>query len=109
MRILLQPPKPDSPTFEVDFQIQHAIVALHVSQVSIRGAGRFGDGEAAIILQRDLDLEAAVEALRLTGIHATIVDDATAKAAARRKIAPLPSAGDFRPAWPPFEWPGSQN
>ena len=29
MRILLQPPRPDAPSFEVDFEIQKALVALH--------------------------------------------------------------------------------
>ena len=71
MKILLDPPKSDSPTFEVDHQIQHAIAALHGYLIRIRGAGRFADGTAAIILAREGDADIAVAALRHVGIHAT--------------------------------------
>ena len=57
MRILLQPPRPDAPSFEVDFEIQKALVALHGYSIKIRGAGRFGDGAAAIVLQRETDAD----------------------------------------------------
>jgi hypothetical protein len=72
MRILLQPPRPDAPSFEVDFEIQKALVALHGYSIGIRGAGRFGDGAAAIVLQRDTDLTRALTALRKAGIRASM-------------------------------------
>ena len=71
MRILLQPPRADAPSFEVDFEIQKALVALHGYSIRIRGAGRFGDGAAAIVLQRDSDADRALSALRDAGIIAT--------------------------------------
>jgi hypothetical protein len=72
MRILLQPPRPDAPSFEVDFEIQKALVALHSYSIRIRGAGRFGDGAAAIVLQRETDADRALSALRDAGIRATM-------------------------------------
>ena len=44
-------PQPQLPAmtnwrFEVDFEIQRALVALHGYSIKIRGAGRFGDGAA---------------------------------------------------------------
>ena len=57
MKILFRPPKSDSPTFEVDHQIQNAIAALHGYLIRIRGAGRFADGTAAIILAREGDAD----------------------------------------------------
>ncbi len=70
MTLLLQPPKPDSPSFEVDHQIQTAIAALRGYLIRIRAAGRFGDGTACILLARDSDAEIAVAALEHIGIHA---------------------------------------
>ena len=69
MQIILEPPKPEAPSFEVDFQIQQAIVALRRSSITIRGAGRFGEGLSAIVLQRDADVSAALTALKLAGIR----------------------------------------
>jgi hypothetical protein len=39
MTILLDSPKPDSPSFEGDHQIAVALAALHDSYVKTRGAG----------------------------------------------------------------------
>jgi hypothetical protein len=75
MKILLDPPKPDSPTFEVDHQIAMALAALHESFIRIRGAGRFGDQTATIVLQRDGDAEVALAALNSVGIHASVAAD----------------------------------
>ena len=72
MRILLQPPRPDALSFEVDFEIQKALVALHGYSIKIRGAGRFGDGAAAIVLQRENDAGAALAALKQAGIRASM-------------------------------------
>jgi hypothetical protein len=72
MTILLDPPKPDSPTFEVDHQIAVALAALHASLVKIRGAGRFGDQIATIVLQRDEDADVALAALSSVGIHGAL-------------------------------------
>ena len=69
MQIFLQPPNPEALSFEVDFQIQQAIVALRGSSVVIRGAGRFGGGQSAIILQRDTDVSRALAALQMAGIR----------------------------------------
>jgi hypothetical protein len=69
MQIFLQPPNPQALSFEVDFQIQKAIVALRRSSITIRGAGRFGDGLSAIVIQRDLDVSNAMAALELAGIR----------------------------------------
>jgi hypothetical protein len=75
MTILLDPPKPDSPTFEVDHQIVVALAALHDSLIGIRGAGRFGKSTASILLERDRDTDKAVAALNRVGIHVTIRTD----------------------------------
>ena len=74
MRILLDPPRPDARTFEVDHQIQTALVALHHSFIRIRGAGRFGDDGAAIVLERDTDADTALTALSRAGIRASVKD-----------------------------------
>ena len=71
MRILLHPPTPDAPSFEVDFEIQKALVALHQHSIKIRGAGRFGDGAAAIVLQRENEAGRALAALNSAGIRAS--------------------------------------
>lgn len=71
MKLLLQPPKFDSPSFEIDHQIQIAVAALQGYLIRIRGAGRFADGAAAILLARDSDADIAVAALRHVGICAT--------------------------------------
>jgi hypothetical protein len=63
MEIFLQPPSSEALSFEVDFQIQQAIVALRQSSLAIHGAGRFGDGRAAIVLKHDADVPAALGAL----------------------------------------------
>jgi len=76
MKILLDPPKPDSPTFEVDHQIAVALAALHNSLIRIRGAGRFGDQTAIIVLQREGDADLALAALGRVGIRAAIPADA---------------------------------
>ncbi len=62
MEIFLQPPNPEALSFEVDFQIQQAIVALRHSSIQIHGAGRFGDGQAAID-KHDADVPVALGAL----------------------------------------------
>jgi hypothetical protein len=72
MRILLDPPKPDSPTFEIDHQIAVALAALHGSLIKIRGAGRFGNYSASILLERDGDADPALTALKRVGIRAAI-------------------------------------
>ena len=72
MRILLQPPRPDAPSFEVDFEIQKALVALHGYSIKIRGAGRFGNYSASILLERDGDADSALTALKRVGIRAAI-------------------------------------
>ena len=71
MRLLLQPPTPNPPSYEVDHQIQTAIAALHGYLIRIRGAGRFADGSAAILLARESDADIARAALRHVGIRAT--------------------------------------
>ena len=63
MEIFLQPPNPEALSFEVDFQIQQAIVALRRSSIAIHGAGRFGDGRSAIVLKHDADVPIALGAL----------------------------------------------
>lgn len=73
MRILPDPPRPDARTFEVDHQIQTALAALHHSLIRIRGAGRFGDDGAAIVLERERDTETALAALNRVGIRASVV------------------------------------
>ncbi len=69
MQIFLQPPNPEAPSFEVDFQIQQAIAALRRSCIVIQGAGRFGDGRSAITLQRDTDLTTVQAVLELARIR----------------------------------------
>src|ERR1017187_9156412 len=64
MTILLEPPKPDSPTFEVDHQIAVALATLHKSFIRIRGAGRFGNQSATILLERDGDADTLRRPLR---------------------------------------------
>ena len=73
MQILLQPPRLGAPSFEVDFEIQKALVALHGYSIKIGGAGRFGDGSAAIVLQRDNDAARALAALKEAGIRASSI------------------------------------
>jgi len=73
MKILLHPPRPDARTFEVDHQIQTALVALHHSLIRIHGAGRFGDDSAAIVLERDTDADLALAALNRAGIRASVI------------------------------------
>jgi len=72
MTILLDPPRPDSPSFEIDHQIVVALVALHKSLVKIRGAGRFGSSPATVVLQRAADKQIALKALEEAGIRARI-------------------------------------
>ena len=69
MQIFLQPPNPEALSFEVDFQMQQAIVALRRSAIRIHGAGRFGDGSSAIILKRDADGPTALTALEQAGLR----------------------------------------
>jgi len=69
MQIFLRPPNPEALSFEVDFQIQQAIVALRRSSIMIHGAGRFGDGSSAIILKRDADGPTALTALGRAGLR----------------------------------------
>jgi hypothetical protein len=69
MEIFLEPPNPEALSFEVDFQIQQAIVALRRSSVAIYGATRFGDGLSAIVLKRDADVSAALAALERAHIR----------------------------------------
>lgn len=68
MQIFLRPPNPEALSFEVDFQIQQAIVALRRSSIMIHGAGRFSDGSSAIILKRDADGPTALTALGQAGL-----------------------------------------
>jgi hypothetical protein len=72
MTILLDPPKPDSPSFEIDHQIAISLAALHRNQIKIRGVGRFGRNQATVLLQRDDDGAKALLALSDAGIHAVI-------------------------------------
>jgi hypothetical protein len=72
MTILLDPPRPDSPSFEIDHQIAVALAALHKSFVKIRGAGRFGMSRATVLMQRDADRQIALKALEQAGIRAKI-------------------------------------
>lgn len=67
--IRLTPPKPDSPTFEVDHQIALALVTLHDAQIRVRGAGRFGRETATILLARNADSDRALEELQKKGIE----------------------------------------
>jgi hypothetical protein len=69
MEIFLQPPNPEALSFEVDFQILQAIVALRESSIMILGASRLDDGLSAIVLQRDTDLSTALQALQSAGIR----------------------------------------
>lgn len=72
MTILLDPPRPDSPSFEIDHQIVVALATLHESLVKIRGAGRSGSSPAMLVLQRDADQQIALKALEEAGIRAKI-------------------------------------
>jgi len=72
MIILIDPPKPDSPSFEIDHQIAMCLAALYQRKIKIRGAGRFGHSYASVLLQRDVDGEEALHALSDAGIHAII-------------------------------------
>ncbi|HLX37465.1 MAG TPA: hypothetical protein VKR29_06665 [Candidatus Binataceae bacterium] len=76
MTILLDPPKPDSPSFEIDHQIAISLAALHRYQIKIRGVGRFGRNHATVLLQRDDDCDKALHALEDVGIHAVIEAEA---------------------------------
>jgi hypothetical protein len=67
MEIFLQPPNPEALSFEVDFQIQQAIVALRQSSVAIHGASRLG--RSAILLTRDSDVSTAMGALERAHIR----------------------------------------
>ena len=72
MTILLDPPKPDSPSFEIDHQIALSLAALHRWQIKIRGVGRFRRDRATVLLQRESDGERAIRALSSAGIHAVV-------------------------------------
>jgi hypothetical protein len=76
MIILLDPPKPDSPSFEIDHQIVISLAALHRSQIKIRGVGRFGRDRASVLLLREDDCEKALHALSDAGIHGVIEAEA---------------------------------
>jgi hypothetical protein len=76
MIILLDPPKPDSPSFEIDHQIAISLAALHRYQIKIRGVGRFGRNRASVLLQRDDDCDKALHALSDAGVHAVIEAEA---------------------------------
>jgi hypothetical protein len=76
MTIVLDPPKPNAPSFEIDHQIAVALATLHGSLIKIRGAGRFGGRSASILLERDRDADTALAVLDSVGIHATIGADA---------------------------------
>jgi len=75
MRILIQPPNPDPKSFEIDHELQRALAVLRGSIVRIRGAGRFGDEFAAVVLERETDLVTALDALKHAGIRASTVMD----------------------------------
>jgi hypothetical protein len=75
MTILLDPPKPDAPSFEIDHQIVVALATLHGALVRIRGAGRFGGYSATILLEREVDAETALVALSSAGIHAAVMSN----------------------------------
>jgi hypothetical protein len=72
MKLLLQPSRPDSSTFEVDHQVQAAITALRGYLIRIRGAGRFDDGTVGILPTHESDIEIAVAALKQIGIWGAI-------------------------------------
>jgi hypothetical protein len=72
MRILLDPPTQNAPSFEIDHQIAVALATLHHALVKIRGAGRFGSRSASILLERDRDADMALAALNRAGIHGAI-------------------------------------
>jgi hypothetical protein len=76
MTIYLDPPKRDSPSFEIDHQIVIALGALYKHLIKIRGAGRFGELSATILLQSDGDADLAMAALKSVGIHGTVSTDA---------------------------------
>ena len=75
MTILLDPPKPDAPSFEIDHQIVVALATLHSALVRIRVSGRFGSHSASILLEREGDADTALAALNNVGIHAAIGAD----------------------------------
>jgi hypothetical protein len=75
MTILLDPPKPDAPSFEIDHQIVVALATLHGALIRIRGAGRFGGDSATILLESDVDAETALVALNSVGIRAAVISD----------------------------------
>ena len=79
MTILIDPPKPDSPSFEIDHQIVLSLAALHRWQIKIRGVGRFGRDRASVVLQREADGEKALHALSDAGIHAVLEAEARAQ------------------------------
>ena len=79
MRIILDPPTPDAPSFEIDHQIAVALATLSGSLVRIRGAGRFGSNRASIILQREADAETALAALERAGIHGAMSDGSNSR------------------------------
>jgi hypothetical protein len=64
MTILLDPPKPDSPTFEVDHQIVVALVTLHQPLIGSRGAGSFEIRRASVLVEQDRDTDEAVSAAK---------------------------------------------
>jgi len=74
MTILLDPPKPDSPSFEVDHQIAVALAALRNTFIMIRGAGRLEDHGAGVLLDRNEDAGIALAAPNSVGIRATIME-----------------------------------
>jgi hypothetical protein len=88
MQIFLQPPSPEALSFEVDFQIQQAIVALRRSSIMIHGVGRFGDGLSAIVLKRDTDVPKALATLESAGIRAShfVAQGPTSSQVAKRRI-----------------------
>jgi hypothetical protein len=75
MTIYLDPPKRDSPSLEIDHQIVIALAALHNHLIRIRGAGRFGELSATILLQCDGDADLALAALKSVGIYGTVSTD----------------------------------
>jgi hypothetical protein len=83
MKILLAPPKPDCPSFEIDHQISVALRILYAAFVKIRGAGRFGSDSATILLEHDQDANRALDALRGKGIEACTEPEAPSPGRAR--------------------------
>jgi len=56
--------------FEVDQQLQRALAALRAASIRTLGGDRFMDGTPFIVLARDSDGPAALEALEQLGIRA---------------------------------------